>query len=43
MEKSLRDLVLCASLCNMATIHKGDEDRWQASGDATEIALQGSY
>lgn len=24
----------------MATLHKGKEDRWEAAGDATEIALQ---
>jgi Na+-exporting ATPase len=35
MEAGLEKLVLCASLCNMATIHKGDDDRWEASGDAT--------
>lgn len=41
MENGFRNLILCASLCNMATIHKGEEDRWEANGDATEIALQG--
>lgn len=40
MEESLKNLVLCASLCNTATIHKGDENKWEANGDATEIALQ---
>ncbi|KAL7410384.1 hypothetical protein BDY24DRAFT_400352 [Mrakia frigida] len=40
MEDGLRNLVVCSSLCNMATLHKGKEDRWEAAGDATEIALQ---
>ncbi|CDZ97841.1 calcium-transporting atpase 3 [Phaffia rhodozyma] len=40
IEENFKNLVLCASLCNMAVIHKGDEGKWQASGDATEIALQ---
>lgn len=40
MENNLANMTLCASLCNMATIHKGKEGNWQASGDATEIALQ---
>jgi Na+-exporting ATPase len=38
MEDGLRSLVLCASLCNMATIHRekdSDDSRWAASGDAT--------
>lgn len=38
-ERSLRDLVLCASLCNQATLHR-EEAAWQANGDPTEIALQ---
>jgi magnesium-transporting ATPase (P-type) len=41
MERRLRELVLCAGLCNMATIHHDSKaDTWQANGDATEIALQ---
>lgn len=36
----LLDMVHCASLCNMATLHKGESDAWEANGDATEIALQ---
>lgn len=35
----LLDMVHCASLCNMATLHK-EGDSWAANGDATEIALQ---
>ncbi|KAL7412608.1 hypothetical protein BDY24DRAFT_392075 [Mrakia frigida] len=40
MEDAFKNVVLCSSLCNMATLHKGKEDRWEAAGDATEIALQ---
>jgi Na+-exporting ATPase len=40
MEEGLKNLVLCASLCNTATIHKSDDNKWEANGDATEIALQ---
>lgn len=40
MENNLANMTLCASLCNMATIHKNKEGNWQANGDATEIALQ---
>jgi Na+-exporting ATPase len=40
MEEGLKNLVLCASLCNTATIHHSDDNRWEANGDATEIALQ---
>lgn len=36
----MANMALCASLCNMATIHKNKEGNWQANGDATEIALQ---
>ena len=41
METGLRDLVLCGSLCNTASIHhdKGKE-AWEAHGDPTEVALQ---
>ena len=38
-ERSLRDLVLCASLCNQATLHR-ENAAWKANGDPTEIALQ---
>jgi Na+-exporting ATPase len=40
MEQNLENMVLCASLCNMSTIHHGKEGYWQANGDATEVALQ---
>lgn len=40
MEDNFKNMILCSSLNNMATIHKGSEDRWEAAGDATEIALQ---
>ena len=41
----LRDMVLCSALCNSATIQrtsqKGEgEGKWEAHGDATEVALQ---
>lgn len=45
IEPPLRDMVLCASLCSSATIHrshdKEDEGKgkWEAHGDATEVAL----
>lgn len=39
MEQNLRNMVLCASLCNQATLYKGEEG-WEANGDPTEIALQ---
>lgn len=45
IEPPLRDMVLCASLCSSATIQrstdKEDEGKgkWEAHGDATEIAL----
>ncbi|KAK4443632.1 sodium transport ATPase 5 [Podospora aff. communis PSN243] len=29
-----------ASLANLATVHKVNEDQWQANGDPTEIAIQ---
>jgi P-type Na+/K+ transporter len=41
MDSRLQELVLCAGLCNNATIHHDTKaDTWQANGDATEIALQ---
>ena len=42
LETGLRSLVLCASLCNTATLTRptGDEEQWEANGDPTEIALQ---
>jgi Na+-exporting ATPase len=40
MENNMANMALCASLCNMATIHKNKDGNWQANGDATEIALQ---
>lgn len=46
IEPPLRDFTLCASLCNSATVqrshNKEDEGkgRWEAHGDATEVALQ---
>ena len=45
IEPQLRDMVLCASLCSSATLQraqeKGDEGKgkWEAHGDATEVAL----
>lgn len=39
LEDNLANMVQCASLCNMATIHK-NKDQWEANGDATEVALQ---
>nr|XP_019014014.1 potassium/sodium efflux P-type ATPase, fungal-type [Kwoniella pini CBS 10737]OCF52795.1 potassium/sodium efflux P-type ATPase, fungal-type [Kwoniella pini CBS 10737] len=41
-ERGLRDLGLCASLCNQATLSrpKDGEGQWEANGDPTEIALQ---
>jgi len=43
MPPRLRDFVLCSSLCNTATIQKSQEEggsgKWEANGDATEIAL----
>lgn len=45
VEPPLRDMVLCASLCSSATLQrsqeKGDEGKgkWEAHGDATEVAL----
>ncbi|TXT13135.1 hypothetical protein VHUM_01536 [Vanrija humicola] len=41
MEESLRDLAICAGLCNQATLTRPQEDEgWEANGDPTEIALQ---
>lgn len=41
MEHGLRDMALCAALCNQATLSRPVEDEgWQANGDPTEIALQ---
>lgn len=47
VEPPLRDLVLCAALCNSATIQRSSEEKaegskgkWEAHGDATEVALQ---
>ncbi|KAL1407292.1 hypothetical protein Q8F55_006713 [Vanrija albida] len=41
MEESLRDLAICAGLCNQATLTRPTEDEgWEANGDPTEIALQ---
>ena len=45
IQPRLRDMVLCASLCSSATLQrsqeKGDEGKgkWEAHGDATEVAL----
>ncbi|VDC02384.1 unnamed protein product [Peniophora sp. CBMAI 1063] len=35
-----RELILCASLCNVATVGKNKEGRWVSTGDPTEVALQ---
>ena len=42
LESGLRSVVLCASLCNTATLTRptGDAEQWEANGDPTEIALQ---
>ena len=41
MEARLRELVLCGSLCNTASIHYSKEkEAWDANGDPTEVALQ---
>ncbi|WVQ82803.1 potassium/sodium efflux P-type ATPase, fungal-type [Cryptococcus sp. DSM 104549] len=41
LENGLRDLALCASLCNQASLSRPrDEGNWEANGDPTEIALQ---
>ncbi|WVR03068.1 potassium/sodium efflux P-type ATPase, fungal-type [Kwoniella sp. DSM 27419] len=42
LETGLRDLALCASLCNQATLSRpqDDDSQWEANGDPTEIALQ---
>lgn len=46
MEPAFRDFTLCASLCNSATIQRSHEKsdegkgKWEAHGDATEVALQ---
>ena len=39
LEENLRNMALCASLCNQATLHRSEEG-WEANGDPTEIALQ---
>ena len=41
LEPAFQELVQSAALNNMATIHRGTEDKgWGANGDPTEIALQ---
>ncbi|KAL7419667.1 hypothetical protein Q5752_005581 [Cryptotrichosporon argae] len=42
LPEGLRELALCAALCNQATLARpaGDEGQWEANGDPTEIALQ---
>ncbi|KAI0345134.1 sodium transport ATPase [Trametopsis cervina] len=35
-----KEFVLCASLCNVATLHKNKEGKWVSTGDPTEVALQ---
>ncbi|WVF66526.1 potassium/sodium efflux P-type ATPase, fungal-type [Kwoniella sp. CBS 6097] len=42
LEYGLRDLALCASLCNQATLSRpvDSDSQWEANGDPTEIALQ---
>ncbi|KAI0312395.1 calcium-transporting ATPase 3 [Amylostereum chailletii] len=35
-----KEFVLCASLCNIATIGKNKEQKWVSTGDPTEVALQ---
>lgn len=42
LEGGLREMALCAALCNQATLSKPTEGEtnWEANGDPTEIALQ---
>ena len=42
LEGNLRELALCAALCNQATLHRPSEEnaQWEANGDPTEVALQ---
>ncbi|KAK8844789.1 potassium/sodium efflux P-type ATPase, fungal-type [Kwoniella newhampshirensis] len=41
LENNLRDMALCASLCNQATLSRPiDDGNWDANGDPTEVALQ---
>jgi Na+-exporting ATPase len=42
LESNLRELALCAALCNQATLSRpsSDDSQWEAHGDPTEIALQ---
>lgn len=40
LENGLKQLALCAGLCNQATLHKSGDGEWEANGDPTEIALQ---
>ncbi|KAG6013032.1 hypothetical protein E4U41_005172, partial [Claviceps citrina] len=41
MTDELRAFLVAAALCNLATVrHDEDEDRWQTTGEPTEIALQ---
>ncbi|WRT63192.1 potassium/sodium efflux P-type ATPase, fungal-type [Kwoniella shivajii] len=42
LEHGLKDLALCASLCNQATLSRptDGEGQWEANGDPTEVALQ---
>ncbi|WWD22658.1 potassium/sodium efflux P-type ATPase, fungal-type [Kwoniella shandongensis] len=41
LEHNLRDMALCASLCNQATLSRPvDDGGWDANGDPTEVALQ---
>lgn len=41
LEPTFQEFVQSAALNNMATIHRGAEEKgWEANGDPTEIALQ---
>lgn len=41
LEPGLQEMVQCASLNNMATLKRTDDNKaWEAHGDPTEIALQ---
>ncbi|ORY35588.1 putative calcium-transporting ATPase 3 [Naematelia encephala] len=41
LENNLRDMALCAALCNQATLSRSSNDgQWDANGDPTEVALQ---
>ncbi|KAF5346132.1 hypothetical protein D9758_009933 [Tetrapyrgos nigripes] len=40
MDQRLTELVMVASMCNVASIAKNKDNRWTSTGDSTEVALQ---